>query len=95
RLCGTPGLAELASPEIPQYPTERATHLGVLRPRDPDEQAPGPDGPDDLACRIAAQDETQVAHVLLHRAAQARLGIARQLIGLVDDDDCGEMGIRG
>lgn len=51
------------------------------------QQASASDWPYDLACRVGAQDQTQVVGVLLHRSTQRRLCISRKAVCLVDDHD--------
>ena len=42
----------------------------------------------DLGDGVADEDEAAGAHVLLHGATEAGLGLCRELIDLVQDHDC-------
>ena len=54
---------------------------------DADEQGAAADGGDDVGGAVGEQDQAQVGAVLLHGAAEGGLGVAGQVVGLVDDDD--------
>lgn len=56
--------------------------------RDPDRQAPAPDGWDDLGGGVTAQDETTRCHVLLHGPAQRVLSVFGQSVHLGQQHHC-------
>ena len=58
-------------------------HLQQRRRADADAQAAAADGRDDAAAVLAAEDQAAAARVLLHRAAQTRLRVAREVVHLV------------
>lgn len=62
-------------------------HFLVSRSRDADEETTTADGRDNLARAVRAHDEAHVGHVLLHRAAERGLRVARERVRLVDNDD--------
>ena len=57
------------------------------RRRDTHQQRTRLDGRDDVCRRVRDQDQPQVRRVLLHRPPQRGLGIASQVLGLIDDYD--------
>ena len=67
--------------------TGNATDLGRRGCGNADEQTTRLDRRDELARGVGAQDKAHVGHVLLHRPTQRRLRIAREAVGLVDDDN--------
>ena len=54
---------------------------------DADEEGAGADGGDDAGGAVRDEDQAHVVAVFLHCASEGGLGVAREGVGFVDDDD--------
>ena len=66
---------------------EDVADLGLGGRRDADEQRAAADRGDDACGGVGEEDEADVVGILFHGAAEGGLGVARQVVGFVDDDD--------
>lgn len=66
---------------------QNAHNLALRRRRNPHKQRSRPDRPNDICRAVRNQDQPQIGRVFFHSPTQRGLGIAREVVGFVDDDD--------
>lgn len=72
------------------------THdLLLARGRNTDGKAPATNRLEDLGVAVAAEDEAEGRDVLLHGTTEGVLGITRELVNLIEDDDLEGPLVRG
>lgn len=64
------------------------THLVFRRSTNAQEKAATPDGTDDAAGGVGAENDAESSGVLLHRSTEGGLSVAGEEVGFVDDHDC-------